>query len=579
MSEDSIQMNFVIWNLGIETEIFIIMIIILLPSVFRLAGSAKGDAADLVLYGGTIYTVDEKNPGAEAVAIKGDRVIDVGSNDRVKKWISKKTRLIDLEGGTVVPGLIDCHGHMEWYGRSRGGVGLYDTKSYDEVLRRVKARLDTVKPGDWVFGGGWAETNWAEKKLLTHERLSRISPINPVWLIRADGHSALANAKAMELAGIRKEIRDPDGGEIIRDSISGEPTGIFVDQAMSLVTKMFPATSDDDRIRSILKAADDAASVGLTGIHDAGVSYEVIQIYKKLAEQRRLKPRIYAMLGGYDLFLDDYFKNPPMIGFADNHLTVRSIKIAIDGAMGSYGALLLKDYSDRKSHSGKMMRDPAGITSIAVDALRNGFQLNVHAIGDRGVRLALDILEQALRDFPRRDHRFRIEHVQLIDLNDIPRFIQLSIIPSMQPTHATSDMYWTEDRVGKERIQGNYAWRKILNTGSIIAGGSDFPIESMNPLWSIYSAITRQNHDSWPKEGWYPEERMSREEALKSFTLWAAYAAFEDNIKGSITPGKLADLVVFSKDIMKVPAKELLDTKALLTIVGGEIVFQDKSGF
>jgi len=509
--------------------------------------------ADVVLSDGTIYTVDTQNPEAEAVAIKGDRIVYVGNNDEAEKWVGEITHVIDLEGKIVFPGFIDCHGHIEWYGRSQKEVSFYDATSYDEVLEHIRPYIYNAQPGQWIFGHGWAQSN---------------------WLRRIDGHSALINAKAMALAGIGKDTQDPEGGEIVKDPNTGEPTGIVVDEAMSLITRLIPSITRKDRIQLILKTVDDAVAVGLTGIHDAGVSYEVIEIYKELAQEGRLKIRIYAMLGGFDVYLDDYFKLPCLIGVAENHLTMRSIKIALDGALGSRGAFLLEDYSDRPGHRGLMMRDPASIKSIAVEALRKGFQLNTHAIGDRGNRLILDIIESALKDNPAEDHRFRIEHVQLIALNDIPRFAELGVIPSMQQTHATSDMYWTKDRIGPERVKGNYAWRKILDSGSIIAGGSDFPIESINPLWSFYSAITRQNHDGWPPGGWYPEERMSREEALKSFTIWAAYAAFEEDIKGSITPGKLADMVVLSKDIMRIPPEEILETKTVLTIVGGKIVYQ-----
>ncbi len=543
----------------------------------RPAGKTDPNGASLVLRHGTVYTVDEETPRAEGVAIRQDRIVFVGSDEELEAWIGPGTQVIDLRGRTVVPGLIDSHVHMEWYGRYQEELSLYGTRSYDEVLERVRARLEDAPAGAWVIGHGWDQTDWEGSALPSHERLSAISPQNPVWLLRDGGHSWLANERAMALAGISGETPDPEGGEILRDPATGRPTGIFVDRAAELITQHIPPRSRDDTARHILDAVDDAVSVGLTGVHDAGISYETIEIYRDLAHQGRLKLRVYAMLGGNELYLDDYFQHPPLIGMADHHFTMRSIKLAIDGAMGSRGALLFEDYSDRPGHRGTLLREPGLIETIAADALQRGFQVNVHAIGDRGTHLVLDAFEQALAEHPKNDHRFRIEHVQLVSLDDIPRFKQLGVIASMQQTHATSDMDWAEDRVGAGRLPGNYAWRKILDSGAVLAGGSDIPIESINPLYSLYAAVTRQSPEGLPPGGWTPAERMTREEALKSFTIWAAHAAFEEEIKGSITPGKLADLVVFSRDIMRIPPKDLLTTKAVMTLVGGEIVYRSES--
>jgi predicted amidohydrolase YtcJ len=532
------------------------------------------EAADTVLYRGTVHTVDEAHPRAQGVAVRGDRIVCVSTNEEVARWIGPGTRTIDLGGRIVIPGLIDSHVHMEWYGRSQEEIDLHGARSYDEAVSRVEARVRGVAPGEWMFGHGWDQTDWKDSRLPSHGKLSAISPDNPVWLVRGDGHSGLANARAMEIARIARHTPDPDGGEILRDPDTGALTGVLVDRGMQLVAEHFPTASSEDTTRHILKAADDAVSVGLTGVHDAGITYETIEIYKRLAGDRRLRPRVYAMLGGFDRFLDDYFRLEPIIGHADHHFTMRSIKLAIDGAMGSRGALLFEDYSDRPGHRGIAIRDSRLIASIAAEALKRGFQVNVHAIGDLGNHTVLNAFEEALAKHSKNDHRFRIEHVQLISLEDIPRFKRLGVIPSMQQTHATSDIPWAEARVGPERVKGNYAWRKLLDSGSILAGGSDFPIESINPLRSLYAAVTRQSADGHPPGGWHPEERMTLEEALKSFTLWAAYAAFEERLKGSITPGKLADLVVLSKDIMRIPPQELLTTEVLMTIVGGEIVYR-----
>lgn len=534
----------------------------------------SNEAADTVLYRGIVHTVDEAHPRAQGVAVRGDRIACVGTNEEVARWIGPETRTIDLGGHTVIPGLIDSHVHMEWYGRYQQEIDLDGAQSYDEAVSRVEACVAGSAPGKWIFGHGWDQTDWKDSRLPSHAKLSAISPHNPVWLVRGDGHSGLANARAMEIAGIARHTPDPDGGEILKDPETGAATGVFVDRAMQLVAEHFPTASSEETAKHILKAADDAVAVGLTGVHDAGITYETVEIYKRLAGDRRLKPRVYAMLGGFDRFLDDYFRLEPIIGHAGHHFTMRSIKLAVDGAMGSRGALLFEDYSDRPGHRGIAVRDSRLIASIATEALKRGFQVNVHAIGDLGNHTVLNAFEEALGKHSKKDHRFRIEHVQLISVKDIPRFNRLGVIPSMQQTHATSDMAWTEDRIGPERVKGNYAWRKLLDSGSILAGGSDLPIESINPLRSLYAAVTRQSPDGHPRDGWYPEERMSLEEALKSFTLWAAYAAFEETLKGSITPGKLADLVVFSKDIMRIPPEDLLSTQVMMTIVGGEIVYQ-----
>ena len=538
--------------------------------------------ADLVLLNGTIYTIDENRPEAEALAIERDRFVFVGNNAGAKKYITEKTTVIDLKDKTVTPGLIDSHVHLEWYGRYQEEVHLHGTTNFDDVLKIVEQHVKRIEPGEWIIGAGWDHEDWPDKKLPTHERLSAISPQNPVLLERDGAHSVLVNQTAMNLAGIDEKTKNIKGGQIIRDSKTGAPTGIFVDRAKTLISSIKPQPSYDDRVRYILNAVDSCISVGLTSVHDAGVfnepslAYQIIDIFKSLAENGRLKNRVYAMLGGNEVYLDNYFQYPPMIGYGNHHLTFRSIKIALDGAMGSRGALLLDEYSDMPGHRGSVVTESDAIKKIAIDAVNKDFQLNVHAIGDSASRLSLDLFEEVDADYPIHERRFRIEHLQLISLEDIPRLEKLGVIPSMQAYHAISDMNWAETRVGKERVKGNYAWRKVLDSGVIIAGGSDIPVVPINPLWSIYASVTRRDIHGLPEEGGYPEERMSREEALKSYTIWGAYAAFEEKLKGSIEVGKLADLVVFSKDITKIAAEELLTTKALLTIVGGDIVYKRK---
>ena len=520
------------------------------------AACATANPADLVVTG-NVVTMDDARPRARAVAIRKDRIMYVG--DDASHLIGPNTKVI--EGYTVVPGFIDAHGHLEWHGHYQQKVKLKGTKSFEEVLERVKARLATAKPGEWIIGNGWDESDWPTNTLPTHEALSALAPNNPVILYRDGSHASLINRYAMNLGGITKDSVDPEGGKIGRRD-DGTLTGIFVDRASIPIEDEIPAPTKQERKEAILRAIDDAVRVGLTGVHDARGDYVTLEIYDELAKAKALKLRVYAMLGGYDAWFDDFFVRPATIG---PYFTFRSFKLGADGALGSRGALLFDDYSDRPGHQGIPVRSQAQLEQISKLALERGFQVNVHAIGDRGNRIALDAFAAALAAHPTEDHRFRIEHAQILHPDDIRRFVALGVIPSMQPTHATSDMAWAEARVGPERIVGAYAWRSLIDSGAIIAGGSDFPIESMNPLVSIHAAVTRG--------GWTLTQRMTREEAMKSFTIWAAHAAFEEDDKGSIAVGKLADIVVLDRDVLDGEPSVLLEAKVEQTIVGGEIVY------
>ncbi|MCH8333374.1 amidohydrolase, partial [Candidatus Sumerlaeota bacterium] len=369
---------------------------------------------------------------------------------------------------------------------------------------------------------------------------------------------------------------DPRGGRILPDPNTSAPNGVFIDNAQGLVSRRIPRASPDRIRQGIERAIQTCIRHGLTSIHDAGVSRSQIDLYRRMIDEGDFNLRIYAMIRGGGLeTMQRFFDAGPIVGYGDNRLTVRSVKIVIDGALGSRGAALLQPYADDPGNSGLLTTPPETLRRIVRGALQAGFQVCCHAIGDRGNRIVLDIYEEALGSEPRAmDHRFRIEHAQVVALVDIPRFARLGVIPSMQATHATSDMYWAEDRVGPRRIEGAYAWRKFLNEGSRIANGSDFPVEGVNPLWGIYAAVTRQDHRGWPEGGWRPEERMTRTEALRSFTIDAAYAAFEEDIKGSLEPGKLADVVVLSRDIMQIDAREILETEVVRTILGGVTVYE-----
>ncbi len=545
-------------------------------SVLLLAASPayqQADQADLVLRGGKIITVDAKNSRAEAVAVKGDKIIYVGAERGAAAFVGEKTKVYDLKGATVVPGLIDSHGHLLGLGQSLRQLNLVGTISYEQIVEMVAKRARETPRGQWILGRGWDQNDWPEKSFPTHHKLSEVSPDHPVLLERIDGHASLANKKALEIAGVNRNTPDPPGGKIHRDK-TGEPTGVLIDTAQNLVERHVPEPPPAEVKEMLLEAQRECLRHGLTGVHDAGAGRRTLEAFKELAREGKLKLRVYAMLAGRDgKLLEEYFSRGPEIGIGGNRLTIRSIKLVADGALGSRGAALFSDYSDDPGNKGLLIMSEEEIYSITKRALETGFQVCTHAIGDRANHIVLNAYERALEAVPAaRDPRLRIEHAQVISLKDIGRFARLNVIASMQQTHATSDMYWAEARVGPERAKGAYAWRRLLESGARIAGGSDFPVEGVSPLWGLYAAITRQDHKAWPKEGWYLDQRMTREEALRSFTIEAAYAAFEEKTKGSIEVGKLADMVILSKDIMTVPPAELLKTEVVATIVGGAVV-------
>jgi len=542
---------------------------------------AAQSTADLVLVNGKIYTVDNARPFTSALAARGGRVIFVGSDMEARTLANGATNVIDLHGATVVPGFVDAHAHLLGLGTSLGRVDLAGSASYDEVIARVKTWAKDVKPGEWIQGRGWDQTRWPSKEFPTHEALSRAFPNNPVALTRIDGHAVLANAKAMELARVSASTPDPAGGRIIRLP-SGAPAGVFVDNAQSLIGRAIPTSTPADTRKAILAAIADCNRWGLTGIHDAGESAGTIAIYEELAREGNYSLRNYVMLsdpgeaGSPEALANPYLRRGPQSALYDGHLWVRAIKLYADGALGSRGAALLAPYSDEPTNSGLLVSRPEHIRAWAEAALRAGFQMNVHAIGDRGNRIVLDAVDSALKIVPKADHRFRIEHAQVLSPEDIPRFAKLGVIPSMQATHQTSDMRWAETRVGPQRIRGAYAWRSLLNTGVVIPNGTDFPVEEVNPLLTFHAAVSRQDPANSPAGGWYPEQKMTREEALQSMTIWPAYAGFQESILGSLTPGKYADFVILDRDIMHVPDNEILGTRVVSTWIGGKRVYEAK---
>jgi len=537
--------------------------------------------ADLVLVNGKIYTVDNARPIASALAVRGGRVLFVGSDAEARVLANASTRVIDLNGKTVIPGIVDAHAHLLGLGNTLARVNLAGSTSYDEVIDRVKGFSKDVKPGEWILGRGWDQNRWTSKEFPTHDALSRAFPNNPVVLTRIDGHALLANAKAMELARVSAATTDPEGGRIMRLA-SGAPSGVFVDKAQSLIGRAVPQPTRADTRKAILAAITESNRWGLTGVHDAGESAETIGIFEELAKAGSYNLRNYVMLsdpgepGSPAAVRNPYLRRGPQSALYDGHLWVRAIKLYADGALGSRGAALLAPYADEPTNSGLLVSRPEHLRAWAETALRSGFQVNVHAIGDRGNRVVLDAFESALRTVPTADHRFRIEHAQVLSPEDIPRFAKLGVIPSMQPTHQTSDMRWAEARVGPQRIRGAYAWRSLLNTGVVIPSGTDFPVEEVNPLLTFHAAVTRQDPTNWPVGGWYPEQKMTREEALQSMTIWPAYAGFQESMLGSLTPGKYADFVVLDRDIMRIPDTQIIATRVVSTWIGGKRVYEAK---
>ena len=532
----------------------------MLLAVAMLVGSGSLSAqADLVVLNARIYT-----------AVREGRIAFVGSARGALALAGPRTQRVDAAGRTVIPGMVDAHAHLLGLGLTLRTVDLVGTRSFDEIIARVRERAARTPAGEWIRGRGWDQNDWADTRFPTHEALSRAVPDHPVYLTRVDGHAAVVNAKALALAGVTAATADPPGGRIIRDT-AGAPTGVLVDAATGLVGRLLAVPSAAELRAQTLDAITEANRWGLTGIHDAGVGPEGIAAYEALAREGRYNLRNYVMVRGDDSTVATFLRRGPQQALYDGRIWLRAIKISADGALGSRGAALLEPYADEPGQSGLLLQEPGRIRRVAVQALRAGFQLNVHAIGDRANRLVLDDFEAALREVPVADHRFRIEHAQILHHDDIPRFARLDVIPSMQGSHQSSDMYWVPNRIGWARALGAYAWRSLLATGVVIPNGSDAPVESVNPLISFHAFVSRQDAAGFPAGGWFPAQRTTREEALLSVTLWPAYAAFMEHDAGSLTAGKYADFVVLDRDIMTVAAEDILDTKVVLTVLGGRV--------
>jgi hypothetical protein len=544
------------------------------PANAQSGGAAAPAPADLIVTARHIYTVDADRPAVRALAVRNGLIAFAGGVHEAMALKGPRTRVVDLGDLTVIPGIVDAHAHLLGLGQALRRVDLGGTRSYEEVIRRVVARVHEFKPGEWIQGRGWNQNDWVGARFPTQEDLSRAVPGNPVSLRRVDGHALLVNARALELAGVTTATPDPPGGRIQRNP-DGSPTGVLVDNAMDLIERVVPPPSPEEVRAEVRAAVAEANRWGLTGIHDAGVEAPVIEAYEALARAGQLKLRNYVMVAGdSDPTILHYLRRGPQSALYGGHLWIRAVKLYADGAMGSRGAALLEDYSDEPGNRGLVITGQDSIRTVAIAALRAGFQVCVHAIGDRANRMVLDAYQEALDSVPTSDHRFRIEHAQILSRFDIPRFAELGVIPSMQTSHQTSDMYWIMNRLGWTRVQGAYAWRSLLNTGVVIPNGTDFPVEQVNPMIRFHSAITRQDGDGWPAGGWFPAERMTREEALESMTIWPAYAAFMEPVAGSLTAGKYADFTVLDQDIMTAAPERILQTHVVMTVLGGETVYQ-----
>ena len=546
--------------------------------------SCESQKADMIIHNGMIYTMNDLNPTAEAVAVSSGKIIALGKYTDLDPLITPRTKIINLRGATMTPGIIEGHGHFYGLGLAKMQLDLSKTESYQDLIDMVSDAVENSKPGEWILGRGWHQSKWSDDKsdfvkgFQTHERLSEISSNNPVWLKHASGHAGFANQKAMDIAGVNKETEFGFGGEIIKD-LSRKPTGVFNERAQGLISeKVENNLGEESDLRAIELAVKASLENGVTSFHDAGIGRRTIEVLREAINKDILKVRIYAMLTSRDTtLLNEWYKKGPEIGTGGDLLTIRSIKINADGALGSRGAWLIDEYSDRPGHYGMPTQSMDYVYSVAKQGIKTGFQVNSHAIGDKANREILNEYEKVFNEHPELaiDHRWRIEHAQHVAPDDIPRFGRLKVIPSIQGIHMSSDRPWAINRLGQKRIEESaYVWRDLINHGAVLINGSDVPVEPIDPIASFYASTTRKTLKGLPDFGYEPKQKMTRIEALKSYTINAAYGAFEDQIKGSIEIGKYADFTVFSQNLITIPEEKILDTKVLYTIVNGVVEYQ-----
>ena len=540
--------------------------------------------ADMIIHNGVIYTMNDLNPITEAVAVGDGKIIALGKYRDLDPLINAKTKIINLSGAMMTPGIIEGHGHFYGLGLAKMQLDLSKTESYQDLIDMVSDAVRNSNPGEWILGRGWHQSKWSDNKddfvkgFQTHDRLSEVSPDNPVWLKHASGHAGFANQNAMDIANVNRETEFGFGGEIIKD-LSKEPTGVFNERAQGLISSHIDNNlSEDSDIRAIELAVKTSLENGITSFHDAGTGKKTIEILREAINRGILKVRIYAMLTSRDTtLLNEWYKKGPEIGTGGDLLTIRSIKLNADGALGSRGAWLIDEYTDRPGHYGMPTQSMEYVYRVAKNGLLSGFQVNSHAIGDKANREILNEYEKVFNEHPdlAANHRWRIEHAQHVAPADIPRFGRMKVIPSIQGIHMSSDRPWAIDRLGKKRIEESaYVWRDLIDHGAILINGSDVPVEPIDPIASFYASTTRKTLKGFPDFGYEPKQKMTRIEALKSYTLNAAYGAFEENIKGSIEIGKYADFTVFSQNLITIPEDKILDTKILYTIVNGVVEYQ-----
>ena len=547
----------------------------IVPAIFA------AEPVQTVFINGNIETVNESQERAEAIAVRGDRIVFVGSNEDAKRFQTAGARIVDLGGKLVVPGLTDSHCHIFGIGERELTLNLEGTNTLEDFLAKVKERVAQTEKGKWITGRGWIETFWKPPQFPTRADLDKIAPDNPVFLTRADGHAAVANSAALRIANIDKQTKNPFGGEILRDKKTGEPTGMVLDHAQELVRKNIPQATEAERREAFIVGVKRELSLGWCEIQNAGSNLDDLPPMRQALETGQCKIRVYNAAYSPGPAGAALLHDGPTLNQFDHHFTQRTIKVVFDGALGSRGAALLAPYSDAPDTSGFLREKESDLQPIFEEALRKGIQIETHAIGDRANRVILDLYEKAMKAVPPeerkiREPRWRVEHAQILSAQDLPRFSKLGIIASMQPSHAISDLFFAPSRLGKDRLAGAYAWQSLEKSGAVICGGSDAPVERGEPMIEFYAAVTRKSIKGESADGWHLEQALTREQALKIFTFNAAYAAFEEADKGSIEVGKLADFTVLSKDIMKIPEPEILTTKCTMTVVGGEIVYEMK---
>jgi predicted amidohydrolase YtcJ len=549
-------------------------------------GTAQAPPADLVLTNGRIVTVDDARPEAEAIAISKDRIQAIGTAAEIKAMTGPNTQVIDLQGQLAIPGFIESHAHFAGVGGAQMQLNLMNVESWDKVIAMVAEAVSRARPGEWIYGRGWHQEKWTSRPTVhvegfpTHASLDKVSPDNPVLLVHASGHAAFANGKAMELSGIRRPTESPAGGEILRDA-TGDATGLLRETAQRLIKRGAgapPPTPEEtrERNRKALELANqEVLAKGITTFQDAGSDLETIDRIKQMVDEGKLGVRLWVMVRQGNEAIAPKLAQYKMIGYGNGHLTVRAIKKSIDGALGPRGAWLLAPYSDQPKSSGLETTKVAEIEETARLAMQHGFQLAVHAIGDRANRETLDIFERAFKANPtKKDLRWRVEHAQHISAQDIPRFGKLGVIASMEGIHCTSDAPYVLERLGAARAkEGAYVWQKLMKSGAVVTNGTDAPVEDVDPIASYYASVSRKLANGTV---FYADQRMSRMEALKSYTINGAYAGFDEENRGSLKPGKYADITVLSKDILRIPEDQIPTAKVAYTIVGGKVLYKGK---